>query len=214
MKLKIFAGLILLFSSQAFAWGGLGHRTVARIAERNLLPHTAAQVGKLLGDQTLDRVASWADDVRSQGTYRATVWYHFEKMSDGVSFLDSLRALPDWQQKKGGIVGAILMANEILRSNKATPAEKTDALKFLVHFVGDIHQPLHTGRPADNGGSKITVTWFGETTSLHHVWDTAMILTGHPDIVSLNELFEDSSDPYAEYLVERLGGTSATRCVS
>jgi len=215
MKTKLFLALVGVCCSQAMAWGGVGHRTTGVLAQAHLLPHTAAEVAKLLGDESLADVANWADRVRDNGnSYRQTVWYHFEKVADGLTYLENLEVLPDWQKKKGGTIGAILMASKILRDPQATVGERAEALKFLVHFVGDVHQPLHTGRPHDNGGSKVQVNWFGTKMSLHRVWDSAMIMTGHPDLVKFveneNELaseLKSSSEAYAEFLRERHGHT-------
>lgn len=202
MKTKL-AALILTFCPlTSFAWGGIGHRTVALIAEANLSEQAKSEIKKILGRQSLAEVANWADSLKSTGEYRQTTWYHFEKIPDNKGFVENLRALPEWQQKKGGIVGAILLANKILRES-GSPREREDALKFLVHFAGDIHQPLHSGRPEDMGGVSLKVEWMGKPMSLHKVWDSGMIATGHRDLVSESYSESGSSENYARFLVNR-----------
>lgn len=186
--------LITMLPSLAYSWGPTGHRVVGLLAESRLNPHTQQAVQKLLGKETLSDVANWADSLKSTGQYKRAVWYHFEKIPDNLSYLENLAALPQWQQQKGGVVTVILEANRILRDSQATFEEKRDALKFLVHYVGDIHQPFHTGRPEDNGGVKIKVMWFGEESNLHRLWDSSMIYTGHKGF---------SDHDYAQYLEQK-----------
>lgn len=203
MTNKIMFCSLILISLTSFAWGPIGHRTVGQIADSRLSPAAASAVAGLLAGQSLADVANWADSLKSGATYPQAIWYHFEKISDNVSYLDNLKTLPDWQQKKGGVVTAILMANKILRDPTAAPELKTDALKFLVHFVGDIHQPFHSGRPEDNGGVKIPVTWMGTPMSLHAIWDSGMIATGHADILNNTMPLVDAANNFSKYLNEK-----------
>lgn len=201
MKSLSLSLLPLLIPLHAFAWGAIGHRTVAHVAEAQLGDPAKQLVHDLLGGQSLADVANWADSLRSGDGYKQTIWYHFEKIPDGTSYLDNLRNMPDWQKKKGGAVAAILLADRILR-DPARRAEQPDALKFLVHFVGDLHQPLHTGRPEDNGGVKIPIQWMGQDMSLHHLWDTGLIETGHADFTRGQD-DEAASRAYADFLLKR-----------
>ncbi len=208
MKIKIlFLCSLLSFPVSSFGWGPVGHRTIGLIAGSQLSPKAQNAVQKLLGKQSLADVANWADKVRGDGTYPQTVWYHFEKMPDQISYLDHLKSLPDWQKKKGGVVEAILVAQETLREAKAPLSEQADALKFLVHFVGDIHQPLHSGRPEDNGGVKIDVTWFGTPMNLHRIWDSGMIQTGHQNLFTTGQNLEAESLAYANELMRQHSST-------
>lgn len=174
--------LLSLAASVAGAWGNLGHRTTGDLAQAMLSPAAKAAVNRLLKGQTLGEVASWADGQKGGTPYGHTAWYHFEKMNDGIDYIPHIKQLAPDQLKKGGIVGAILVAQETLRSQSATQDDQEVALKFLVHFIGDLHQPLHTGRPEDKGGVTLDVNWFGQPTSLHGIWDTGMIMVGHDDL--------------------------------
>jgi len=205
MKTLAMLTTLALFPLQCFGWGGIGHRTTGLIAETKLEPAARAAVAELLGSETLSSVASWADSLRSHDGYSQTSWYHFEKIPDGESFLGNLRSIPDWQKEKGGIVGAILLANHLLRDPSLPRAEQVDALKFLVHFVGDIHQPLHTGRPEDKGGLTIQFDWMGSPSNLHKLWDSTMILTGHPDLAAGKKPEALIARDYALFLEARHG---------
>lgn len=202
MHKRIFAVLLLCVPLKSFAWGAVGHRASAILAEAELTSTARLAVIGLLGNSSLADVASWADEMRSDGTYPQTRWYHFEKLPDGIPFLENFKDMPDWQRRKGGTVSAVLAAAEILREGSAPKATQTDALKFLVHFVGDLHQPLHTGRPDDLGGVKNAVIWFGTEMSLHRVWDSGMLMTGHGDFLSVTKSVRENAKVYAKYLSE------------
>ena len=202
IKTTLFLLLLTITPLQVFAWGPVGHSTIGMIAQAHLTPQAQAGVQKLLGADSLAAIANWADQMRGQGKYPQTVWYHFEKIPDNTAYLQNLKAMPDWQLKKGGVVAAILVANQILRDHTAPLSEQTDALKFLVHFVGDLHQPLHTGAPADNGGDKISVTWMGSAITLHSVWDSGMLYTGHADILNSTEPSMDAATAYSAFLMK------------
>lgn len=197
---------LALSAVRAEAWGPVGHRAIAVIAGENLTPAAKVFVENRLAGKSMADVASWADSVTKDPRYPGSIWYHFEKMPDGASYLDNLRALPEWQRKKGGAVAAILAANDILRDPQATLRAQTLALKFLIHLAGDIHQPLHTGRPEDKGGVSLKIKWFGTSMSLHRVWDSGLILTGHPDLLPPGLSPRAAGTAYARYLAGHFTG--------
>lgn len=197
----------LLFSIQTFAWGPVGHRAVGLIADDQLTPQAKREVAKLLGRENLGDVANWADEIKSGRDYKQTTWYHFEKIPDHVSYIENLEHMSERDQKRGGVMAAILLSEKLLRSPKTSAADKAVALKFLAHFVGDLHQPLHSGRPEDKGGVLIEVEWFGEHTSLHGVWDSRMIKTGHADLFRRQAARRDDGATYADYLKEKFKGS-------
>ncbi|MBL7545979.1 MAG: S1/P1 nuclease [Bdellovibrionaceae bacterium] len=202
MMKKIVVLFSLLFSLYSFGWGNVGHRASGLIADAHLTPKSKMAISQLIGQQSLADVANWADTIKSGNTYEATRRYHYENIADGFRYLKNLQAMPKEQRALGGVVQAVLLCQDILRSPTATKWDKADALKFITHFIGDIHQPLHTGRPQDNGATKISVTWFGNAMSLHGVWDYGMIETGHQDFLKPGMSLEQASLAYAQYLVQ------------
>lgn len=203
MKTKFF-GILFLAAVNSFGWGALGHRTTGVIAEANLTPKAKASVKYLLGNQSLGDASNWADAIKSGNTYLQTKRYHYEKIPSGMSYLDHLKNQSPEERVMGGTLEAMFVARDILRGTTrvASVQEQVDALKFLAHFVGDIHQPLHTGRPEDRGGNDISVSWAGVPLNLHSVWDGGMINSGHLDLFTPGTPIDKASVTYAKYLVK------------
>lgn len=203
MKNKIL-GILILVAVKSFGWGALGHRTVGIIAEANLTPKAKAAVKYLLNNESLGDAANWADAIKSGTTYQQTKTYHYEKVPTGMTYLEYLQNLKPEERALGGTVEAMFVARDILRAsavNRAVTAqEKVDALKFLAHFVGDIHQPLHSGRPEDRGGNDIKVVWAGAPLNLHSVWDGGMIYSGHTDLFTPATPIDKASIIYGKFL--------------
>lgn len=180
--------VLLLLPSAAQAWSNPGHRLVGELAQRHLTPAAAAEVSKLLADEpepTLAGVASWADELRksSPEAYQRTQAWHYVNYRPGTCAYQPQRDCPD-----GNCVpGQIEAQRAILADRKRTPAERSEALKFLVHFVGDAHQPLHNSNRRDKGGNDFQVSLRTDLpptaalakhyvdgvmgTNLHSVWD-------------------------------------------
>ncbi len=166
------AAWAVLAPGAARAWGPTGHRIVGRIAEYHLSDEATAAVEALLGVETLARVAVWADDMRSDPAWeKGDQWrWHFFSIDDGEALETTAR------DPKGDALLTLETSIATLRNAGASPADRAAALKWLVHLVGDIHQPLHIGRRADRGGNEIIVTWQGDKISnLHSVWDSEII---------------------------------------
>lgn len=197
----------LFLVSKSWAWGNLGHKTSAQIAWDILDAQTKAQVNTILQKKDFVEAATWADEARAQKQWKYTVWYHFEKAPDGYNYLDNLKQQNESLQKKGGLIQALFVAEEILSNPHESTEDKENAMKFLIHFIGDIHQPFHTGRPEDNGGTKLKVSWLGDKTSLHHVWDSSIIELAHADL--LKDKKEDEQVAlYAHYLQNKFAISS------
>ncbi|HST45658.1 MAG TPA: S1/P1 nuclease [Luteimonas sp.] len=164
----------LLLPAVAHAWSANGHRTVAYLAAAELTPAARAQVALLLAgeaDPTLPGIAAWADRLRDDDPARgeATAPWHYVKFEPGCAF--------DAATCKGGdcVIGAI-NRNYLVLSDPRRPRDaRRDALKFLVHFVGDVHQPLHASPRDDKGGNDDQVNWQGKGSNLHRVWDRTIL---------------------------------------
>lgn len=168
---------LFFFGSSASAWAPLGHETVARIAFLNLSPTASLKIEQILGNDKFVESANWADSVKNSANWKHTEAYHYTSVDDGSSYAETLSSLAAKKQNEGDIVMAISKSLVVLRDVNATADKKKYALKFLIHFVGDIHQPLHVGRPGDRGGNSIPVNWYGRETNLHWVWDGSIIET-------------------------------------
>ncbi|XP_019160304.1 PREDICTED: endonuclease 2 isoform X2 [Ipomoea nil] len=174
------AALLFLFPVAAHGWGVDGHLIACRIAQSRLSAAAADAVDKLLpayAKGNLSSMCSWADNVRFRFHWSAPL--HFINTPDVCNF-QYKRDCKDEDGEVGRCVaGAINNYTTQLVSyvNGNDSYNSTQALLFLSHFVGDIHQPLHCGFASDKGGNTIDVKWYTKKTVLHHVWDTSIIET-------------------------------------
>ena len=163
---------VLVLSQSSIAWGPDGHSIIAEIAERYLQPRTKAAIKELLGDQSLAEASNWADRLRDNPNYDWSKPLHYINVPRSASAVNLSRDC----EHDACVVAAITKYAAVLRNRKAPREERIEALKFLVHFVGDVHQPLHVAYADDRGGNQIKVTWFGDADwNLHAVWDSALI---------------------------------------
>ncbi|BDU17919.1 S1/P1 nuclease [Lysobacter auxotrophicus] len=171
--------LLLAFSlvpQPAHAWGRLGHRLVAALAWDDLTPQARARIAMLLegeADPTLPGIASWADELREHDPdlgKRTGRWHYVNIAEDGCHYDAATHC-------KGGdcVVEAIRAQTAILADASRSKAERLQALKFVVHFVGDVHQPLHAGFGRDKGGNDFQLQFDGRGTNLHSLWDSGML---------------------------------------
>jgi hypothetical protein len=174
MKLRsaVTTALILaVIAPQAFAWGQTGHRAIGEIAEKNMRPEAVLKAKALLDGQDLAFAAGWADDIKSDRAFNYADKWHYTTWEDDDGKFHS-------GQENGGtglLMSQIERQLAVLRDAKASKTEKAMALRFTVHLVGDLHQPLHVGGGGDQGGNFCKVTWHGRATNLHRVWDSDMI---------------------------------------
>ena len=180
-----------------FSFGKTGHRIVGKIAEMNLTDNAKIEVRKLIGHTNLAMVSNWADFIKSDKSWKKAWDWHFETVPDSLTIDDA----------SGKFAGKLLNKIDEFRNTIANKSKSKEdrivALKFLVHLIGDLHQPLHVGNGKDKGGNDIKVTWFGNKTNLHRVWDSHMI-----DDQKL------SYTEYATYLTETLTDDTKTKWVS
>lgn len=168
--------LTLFVASNALGWGREGHEVVAIIAERHLTDKARERVRQILGsDGSLAAVSAWADDVRPSRPKTAP--WHYIDIPLSASAIDLARDCPNGDC----VTAALSRFVAVLRGNSASPEAKIEALKFIVHFVADLHQPLHCADNHDRGGNDVHVTFFGESANLHSVWDTLLVERIDPD---------------------------------
>lgn len=168
MKSIIVLGAMLL-STASFAWGPTGHRIVGQIAENHLKLLTKRRVKKLLDGESLARVSNWPDKIKSDpDNFGHTYSWHYTDWADtSISY--------NREDNSGSLVASIEDNLKVLKNKNATKADRAFALKFLVHLVGDIHQPLHVGNGLDRGGNRCRVVYQGTETNLHKLWDENLI---------------------------------------
>lgn len=174
---KSIIAIFLILTIALISWGGAGHRTVASVAERHLLPNVTNVVSAYLEGQQMTDVASWADEVRDQPEYKHTAPWHFLNLPLGLNHDDFIKFVNG--QTNDNIYSAILKAEETLQDNSAAVKTRQDALKFLIHFIGDAHQPMHVSRKEDKGGNTIQVRFDNKGTNLHSLWDSKLIEHEH-----------------------------------
>ncbi|TRZ41782.1 S1/P1 nuclease [Robertkochia solimangrovi] len=171
--MRIFTFILLFTVVNAFAnsddWGKTGHRTTAEVAARYLDRSAQREVERILGGASLALVSNFGDDIKSDPEMRKYSPWHYVNMDAGSNYGD----VPP--VKEGDIVQAIEKCISVLKDKNATDKDKAFYLKLLVHFMGDLHQPLHVGRAGDKGGNDIQVRWFSDGSNLHRVWDSEMI---------------------------------------
>lgn len=163
---------MVTFTVSAFSaedWGRTGHRATVTIAEKHLTTKAKRAIEKLLGGESLVFVSTYADELYSDDRYRKYSPWHYVQFP----FESTYETYP--KNEKGDIIVGINTCIEILKNENSTHEEKVFHLKLLVHFLGDLHQPLHTCLVEDRGGNKFQVRWFDQGTSLHKVWDTKII---------------------------------------
>ncbi|MEX6686224.1 S1/P1 nuclease [Danxiaibacter flavus] len=174
MKRKI--PLILIFFTLPhflFAWGVVGHKTVAEIARMHLCKRTIRGINELLNNQSLASISATPDDMRYDKEYAQTGPWHYINPPDGLDHDGFIRYV---SQKDS--VNEYTVLNKMIADFKnpsATREQKLFALRYIVHLVGDIHQPLHAGRGEDLGGNKIKMMVRGKESNLHSVWDGSII---------------------------------------
>ncbi len=166
-------GLVAIsVGSHASAWGEDGHQIVGAIAMTRLTPQARAAIIELLGDDDLAKAGLWADQIRGDSKYDWAKPLHYVNAprTENIIVLERDCA-------KGECVVAAIPRFLTVATDSTKPInERREALKFAIHFIGDLHQPLHAGYADDLGGNRIQVIAFGDIkTNLHALWDTVLI---------------------------------------
>lgn len=150
-------------------WGIEGHRLVARIAAARLDSGPAATAARLLHGAALGEIASWADSLRKSRP-NTPPWHYVDIYLTDTSYVPA-RDCP----AEGCVVTALQEQMQLLADRTQTDSVRAEALKWVVHLVGDLHQPLHAGERKDRGGNDLKVTFMGQATNLHWVWDAQLL---------------------------------------
>lgn len=163
------AAALLATGPASLAFGGVGHRLIAELAEARLTPAARAEATRLLAQEpgaTLMSVSTWADENRTLGT---AAW-HYLNFPRG----EPCRYQPARLCIEGNCVVGALETQLAVLASAASDAERLTALKYVVHLVADVHQPLHAGFFDDRGGNSYQLQAYDRGTNLHALWDTGM----------------------------------------
>jgi hypothetical protein len=174
--------VVLASVGQVGAWGCFGHIVIGQIAADALTEPTRSGVAELLQGRSLAEVSCWADEVRHSRP--ETKRWHYVDIQRLTTTYDPRR---DCAPTPEGdcLVAAIFRSISTLKHTSKPQADRAEALRFLVHLIGDLHQPLHTADDHDRGGNEIAVTFLGSKENLHAVWDATLInalLVAEPDL--------------------------------
>ena len=198
MKKILLLTLLFTFALQTVMasndWGKTGHRTTGEIAQKYLTKKAERRINQLLNGHSLAFVANYADDIKSDSLYDKYYNWHF------VNFPFEATYESHPKSEKGDIIQGIDRCVNVLKNANSTQEEKVFHLKMLVHFIGDLHQPLHVGMAEDRGGNDLQVQWFKNGTNLHRVWDYHMI---DDYDMSYTEL-SDNADTLSKYQLQNI----------
>ncbi|HRP07547.1 MAG TPA: S1/P1 nuclease [Gemmatimonadales bacterium] len=150
-------------------WGRVGHRVVARVAAARLSERARREVRSLLDGKSMAEIASWGDEIRSERP--ETGPWHYVNIPVTEQTYDPARHCP----QSACVIGALERQVALLRDRSQPRAVRAEALKWVVHLVGDLHQPLHSGDRGDRGGNDVVVWQDFRRTNLHSLWDSGLI---------------------------------------
>lgn len=169
----VLLGLFIYLPMQSMAWGLLGHRIVGEIADHYLSSKARSEIRKILGTESVAMSSNWADFIKSDSNYKYLDIWHYVNFEKGLSYEQMQEVL-----KTDTTINAYTRINFLVKElkNKQLPRQKKQMyLRLLIHFVGDIHQPLHVSPVGTSGGNSIRVQWFSTPSNLHRVWDSQLI---------------------------------------
>lgn len=191
MLYRFLAILLFLLPQFLFAWGANGHRVVGKICYDNLNPAARTRVDAALGDNYLAQVSTWPDYIKAEKGWDFASPWHYMTVQPEMT-VGQLNEQNSTNEQIDDVREGIELMTKVLEGNPAARQQLTDlakknaaellagsldatALAFLIHFIGDVHQPMHVGKHRDQGGNKIAVLFFGDRKNLHSVWDSGIV---------------------------------------
>lgn len=196
---RLIACVFLILLSTAFlalpasGWGREGHHISGMIAWHYLNEKAKVAVTDLLDGESLGLASNWADDIRDDHSYDWAKPLHYVNVPKTATTVDTSR---DCQDGKC-VIGAIEKYSAILKDKTKAKADRVEALRFLIHFVEDVHQPMHVSYASDKGGNSLSVTFLAKKTNLHSLWDTGLIQhkLGNGDWMELAQEWQQAITP-------------------
>lgn len=159
----------LSYSNTIEDWGQTGHRVVGEVASIHLTEKAKMEIDQLLNGMSLAVASTYADEIKSDRRYDSYRPWHYVNVPFEKTYQDIT------PNENGDIIKGIEYCINVLKAKESSEEDKVFYLKLLIHFIGDLHQPLHLGLEDDKGGNDFQVRWFNDGTNLHRVWDSNMI---------------------------------------
>jgi hypothetical protein len=172
-RLVILLTLFIYLPFHSGAWGVLGHRIVAQIAESYLNAKAKAEIQKILGTRSMAIESNWADFIKSDTAYAYLYNWHFINMEQGYTSAQFMDVIA--RDTAANAYNKLNFLVRELKNKQLAPEKKLLYLRLLIHIAGDLHQPMHVGRLEDKGGNDIKVSWFNTQTNIHALWDEHLI---------------------------------------
>lgn len=215
--LLVAAGLVATWTADpALAWGPAGHRIAGDLAAQRLCTGARRDVQSLGAGESLAELGAWADQIRDEPKWKSSRPWHYLNIADlrpGAGLAEARSAIDKFvHPPEGDVLAALARFTSVLGDPKRPRDERAEALRFVVHFAVDLHQPLHVGRASDHGGNDVEVRAGNRgVENLHHFWDTD-VLPSRPSAKLEQRLAEElaalpaerANDPPAEWAAESL----------
>jgi hypothetical protein len=172
-KIAIIMAIGIYLPVRASAWGMIGHRIVGQVADSYLTGKARKAIVHILGGESLAMCSNWPDFIKSDTSFNYLSPWHYVNLPAGLDQQGVFSYLST--EKAANVYNKIPEMVSILKNKQSTAEQKKMALRLLVHLVGDMHQPMHTARKDDLGGNRVNVSWFGNHSNLHRLWDENLI---------------------------------------
>ena len=178
-------------------WGRRGHRVTGHIAEKHLSKKAKKAITKLLDGHSLAFVSTYADEIKSDRSFWNYSPWHYVNYPMDKTYAKSEKS------SSGDLITAINQCKKVLLDKTASKNDRVFHLKLLVHFIGDLHQPMHVGKGEDRGGNDIQVQWFNEGSNIHRVWDTDLLETYGMTYYELGDELNRSTDKRERKIIQQ-----------
>lgn len=162
-------GLLYVLMFYSIEWGKTGHQVIGEVAQQYLTTKAQKEIDRLLNGASLARVSNFGDEIKSDPKYKALNPWHYINLPLDMPYARAKK------NPKGDVVTAVKKCIDKVKDPNQPRPERAFDLKLLIHFIADLHQPMHVGRKEDRGGNKIPLQWFGKRTNLHRLWDSNLI---------------------------------------
>ncbi len=172
--IAFFISITLIPVLPAFGWGVEGHSAIAHIAQRHLTRRADRQVTRLLEGRSMAYWSAWADGLRGDGRYDFLSTWHYANAGEGLTYASAPK------NPEGDVYTAVMECMDRLEERGASDSLRAMYVKLLIHFVGDMHCPMHAGHPEDRGGNGFPVVFQGGNSNLHRLWDGQIVDAARP----------------------------------